>query len=693
MEKARDLIIEIGVEELPHATAKAAIDDFRDRFIGCLDTERIRHGTVKEFSTPRRLALLINEVAEQQETFAQERRGPSVEKAFDKDKKPTKALLGFLKGNDVSIKDIVTKKSGSAEYVFCVQEVGGKRSIELLPWILDQTLKGMCFPKTMRWEESGFSFARPVRWALFLYGSETVPFHIADIDSGSFTFGHRVYAPRKIPISNPSEYEKKLESVCVIADREKRKGIIEKQIGEIIAPKGLEVPRIAHELFEVNTDLTEFPHAVLCSFDRSFLDLPTEVLESEMIEHQRYFPLVDKEDRSITNSFIVVSNIKDNKDTIPGFRRVLLARLEDGRFFFEEDKKREFGLYLEHLRAVTFHEQLGSMYDKVVRTGKIADELAGLLSLDDRKKASIAETCRLCKNDLVTLMVNEFPNLQGIIGSYYARASGYDEAVARGVREHYLPRFAQDELPTGFEGAVAGIADRLDAILGIFSIGQRPTGSKDPFALRRKVLAIIRIIIEHRFNFSMEDLIKKAAPLYGDAGSYEALVCEVSEFFKARTRTVFSDMGFTYDEIDASIEGVLDDIYEAYRRVHALHRMRPNPGFEDLLVSFKRMSNIVREQKGSAFDKTLLAEKEEKELHSHFEATKEAIEKSITSKNYEEVYRILSGFKPYVDTFFDQVLVMDENLTIRRNRIGLLKAITGTFSGLVDFSRIVSKGE
>jgi glycyl-tRNA synthetase beta chain len=687
-----DLLVEIGVEELPHAAIENAIRDFRELFVRGLDDEKIDHGEVREFSTPRRLALLIKNVAQHQEKFTEERRGPSVEKAFDREKKPTKALLGFLKGNAVSLEDITTERSGNAEYVFCVREIGGQRSVELFPSILQKVLAGISFPKTMRWERSNFPFARPIRWILFLFGGETVPFWIADIESGNHTYGHRVYANGEIAIDSPSDYERKLKGASVIADREKRRCSIEEQIEEIVKPKGLEIPRIAEGLLAENADLTELPKAVLCSFDETFLELPTEVLESEMIEHQHYFPLVKKKGREISSSFIVVSNIKDNRDTVPGYQRVLLARLADGRFFFEEDKKREFGSYLEDLKAVTFHERLGSVWDKVQRTGKIAARLADLLSLDDAKKRSITQTCRLCKNDLVTLMVNEFPNLQGIMGSYYARESGYEEAVVCGIREHYNPRFAQDVLPAGIEGAVAGVADRLDTILGIFSIGQAPSGSKDPFALRRKVLAIIRIVIDRRLNFSMQELLRKVSPIYAGTASSD-FIADVEEFFRARTRTIFSDMGFTYDEIDASIEGVLEDIYEAFRRVRALHEVRPNPGFEDLLVSFKRMSNIVSPEEDSIFDPKLLKEKEERELYNHFESTKQAIAKSIASKQYEEVYSILSGFKPYVDSYFDHVLVMDPDPVLRRNRIGFLKAITGVFSGVVDFSRIVPAGE
>jgi glycyl-tRNA synthetase beta chain len=688
----RDLLIEIGTEELPHGIIADTIRGFKEGFLHGLEEEKIAFAGVEEFSTPRRLALLIRNVAENQETFIEERRGPSIDKAYTIDKKPSKALLGFLKGNGIELDDIVVKESGSSEYVFCVRKMGGEKTLSLLPAVLEKTLKTMSFPKTMRWEPSGFSFPRAIRWILFLFGRDKVPFAVADVQSGNITFGHRVFAKGAVTVGSPSDYESLLGKSRVVASREKRTELLRQEIERLIRPKKLAVPDIAHSLFAENADLTEYPHAVCCSFDKEFLALPPEVLESEMIEHQHYFPLVNEKDGKLSNMFIAVSNIEDNEKTRRGYERVLLARLDDGRFFFEEDKKREFGSLIESLKTVTFHEKLGSVYDKVGRTRKIAAHLARLLSVDEATKENTDGVCLLCKNDLVTLMVGEFPHLQGVMGRYYAEASGYPEAVARGVLEHYLPRFAGDALPDRIEGAITGIADRLDTILGIFAAGQKPSGSKDPFALRRKVLAIIRIVIERGLNFPLEGLIRQAAPLYEKISSVE-FVADVEEFFKARTRTIFSEMGFTYDEIDASIEGALDDVYEAYRRVRALHEVRPEPGFEDLLVSFKRMSSIVKEEEGFSFDPGLLEEKEEKALYSHFASNEKAIKKNIEEKNYEEVYRVLSGFKPFADSFFDHVLVMDPDPSLKQNRIGLLKTITGVFSGLVDFSRIVPEGE
>ncbi len=693
MKEKSDLVVELGLEELPHSFIAEAIEEFSQYFMEFLRKERIEFGKVKEYSTPRRLAIIINDVRCRQEDYREEKRGPSYDRAFSADGKPTKALLGFLKSNRIDIKNTVVKESGGGRYVFLLRKIKGKNTQRLLSAVLDKTIASMNFPKSMRWESSGLFFARPIRWVLLLFGNDTVPYRIADIESSRYTYGHRVYGNEKILLQNPSEYEQKLYDASVVADRESRRALIKDQIHEIIGKKGLQVPQEAEVLFDINTDLTELPHSVLCKFDESFLDLPPEVLTSEMIEHQYYFPLIKKKDNKLSRFFIVVSNIEDNSESVYCYQSVLHARLNDGRFFYNEDKKRDFSGYQGKLKRVTFHERLGTMYEKVERITKISEVISEILSLDKATKKRINDVASICKNDLTTLMVHEFPNLQGIMGYYYSLAYGYSHDVALGVKEHYYPRFASDILPSKIEGAVVGIADRLDTIIGIFSIGIKPKGSKDPFALRRKVLAIIRIIISLKMNFSMQSLIRRLGPLYIKNGETTHVTHDIDSFFKTRIKTIFADMGFSYDEIDASLEGVLDDIYEAYRRVQALHDVRKNRDFEDLLISFKRMGNIIRDEKDFSFKEELLQEKEEKALYRYFISIKDSISTNIEVKNYQKVYQILSTFKPSVDDFFNNVLVMDENLTLRANRLGLLNGIINVFSDVIDFSKIVSTSE
>jgi len=687
----KDLLLEIGVEELPHAICAAFIDDFCDTFTARLKEERITHGELRRYGTPRRVALLIKNLHTRQEDYQVEKRGPSHEKAYVKGK-PSKALLGFLRGNGIEEKDVVVRDTENGRYVFAVHQVQGRSTKEILTQILTEILQSLRFPKSMRWESSGFSFARPIRWIMFLFGDRVVPFECAGVVSSRTTYGHRTYSGA-IELELPEDYEEKLRTGSVIVDRDKRRENITQQVARLAGKEGLRVPEEGVVLYDENTDLTEFPHAVLCRFDEPFLDLPPEVLVSEMIEHQHYFPLVDGKTGKLSSRFIVISNIVDNRRSAIGYERVLRARLNDGKFFFNEDRKHNFDSYLKRLDSVTFHERLGSMYEKVERIGRISGKICHALPLEDEKERNVEQVAKLCKNDLVTLMVGEFPHLQGVMGYYYALSSSYSEEVALGIREHYVPRTAGDAMPTGIEGAVVGIADRLDTIMGIFSIGLKPKGSKDPFGLRRKVLTIIRIIIGLELRFSLRHVMVESLQLY-PMKDRAALSEELEFFFQNRIKSIFLEMGFSYDEIDASLAGVLDDVYEAYRRVQALHDLRGNADFEALLVSFKRMSNIIEED-GRRFELTepLLREKEERALYEHFVSMREVVVQSIEARNYPEVYRILSTFKPYVDSFFDHVLVMDENLELQRNRLALLQSIITVFSDVIDFSKIVQPGE
>jgi glycyl-tRNA synthetase beta chain len=686
-----DMLVEIGIEELPHAVCASTSEEFCAFFTNRLKEERIGHGATCCYATPRRLALLVREVVERQEDYRVEKRGPSREKAYVNGR-PSKALLGFLKGSGIEEKDIEIRDSGNGMYVYAVQQVKGRRTEEVLPQVLGETLMSLRFPKSMRWEDSGFTFARPIRWVVYLFGSRVVPFEIAGVRSSRHSYGHRAYSGR-IEIATPESYQESLSDASVIVERARRREEIEQQVLTMAGEASLQVPVEGEGLYDVNTDLTEFPHAVACAFDEDFLDLPPEVLMSEMIEHQHYFPLRDMKNGKLSNRFIAISNILENSESKPGYERVLRARLNDGRFFFNEDRKLNLRDYRQRLDSVTFHEKLGSMGEKVERISRISSLLCVYLGMNGQQAGRVDQVARLCKNDLVTLMVGEFPHLQGVMGYYYAVASGYPEEIALGIKEHYHPHAAGDALPTGVEGAVVGIADRIDTIMGIFSIGLKPKGSKDPFALRRKVLAIIRIVIGLRLHFSIKNLIGGAMKLYHSQDP-SALTSELERFFQSRVRSIFGEMGFSYDEIEASLAGALDDAYEAYRRVQALHELRGNDEFKALLISFKRMSNIIGdEDRTYSFTESLLREEEEKALYDHYVSQRDGVVIGIREKNYPEVYRILSTFKPHVDRFFDHVLVMDENRELRENRLALLQSIIAVFSDIIDFSKIVQPGE
>jgi len=690
MTEKKDLLVEIGVEEVPHSILSDSIKGFKESFLNRIKEYRIEHGRVREFATPRRLALLIKKVNTIQDIYVEEKRGPSVEKAFESDGSPSKALEGFIKGNNASLNEVIEKVTENGKYIFLERERGGNKTQSLLPEILEQALKNLSFPKNMRWEKTGFLFVRPIRWIIYLFGNEVIPFEIAGVKSGRATRGHRSYSNGEIKLDEPSQYEEKLSASGVVVDREMRKLMIKEQMQLIFREKNLKLYREEQELLNTNVDLTEYPHAVLCSFDSGYLTLPPEVLISEMVHHQHYFPLYDIEKGNLSCFFVVISNIKDNSLTIHGYNRVLRARLDDGKFFYNEDRKRKLETYMKNLGSIIFHEKLGTMEEKVERIRKIARTLCNLLNLESKISGRVDRVALLCKCDLPTLMVGEFPELQGIMGYYYALSSGYPEEIAKGIKEHYMPRYATDELPSGIEGTVVGIADRIDTILGIFSIGIIPKGSKDPFGLRRKVFAIIRVIINLKLNLSLSELLKETVELFPEG---QKNLLQVEEFFKSRIRSIFSEIGFSHDEIEASLTNVLDDVYEAYRRVEALHSLRGEKNFEDLFLTFKRMSNIVQDQLDYPVNEKLFLENEERELHHYFQRKKSRIESLIHEKQYRKAYTELSALKPYVDNFFDHVLVMEENQEVRKNRIGLLREILLIFSDIIDFSKIVIPGE
>jgi len=694
MASSRDLICEIGVEELPHEFSHSTAINFKDNFISILNENRLKYDQIKYYSTPRRFALLVKSLNDKQEDFWEEKRGPSIDKAY-KDGKPTKALIGFCSGNGISIEDVVRKKVKGNEYVFATKLIKGKETEKILADILDQAINNLHFPKNMKWEESGYRFIRPIRWILFVYGSKIIPFKKVGIESSNYSYGHRVYAKDKIIIDKPIEYEKYLKDANVIVDRDTRKAIIEKDVLDLANKMDSFIPEEAKVLYDINTDLTEYPVAVLCEFEKEYLKLPPEVLTSEMIEHQRYFPLYNNGSKDISNKFIVISNIKDNNLTQSGYERVLRARLNDGKFFYDEDRKRDFKAYLSTLKNVSFHPKLGSMEEKVQRIRKISNYLCSFLDINDDFKKEIDTAALLCKNDLVTLMVNEFPNLQGIMGYYYALESNYSKVVAKAIKEHYLPKFANDSLPEEVPGSVIGIADRLDSIIGIFSTGYEPKGSRDPYGLRRNVFSIVRIILDKKFEFSLAELIIKIMDLYPLVDERKKFLDNLFVFFKSRIKSVFEDFGFAYDEIDATLSTVLEDIYDSYRRVKTLHEIRKNKSFQDLLVAFKRMANIVKDEsdcpKKIDVNKELFTENAEKSLYDYYKGKKNDILDAIERKAYEEVYEILGSFKPYVDQFFDEVLVMEDNMELRCNRIAMLKEILDSFSGIIDFSKIVVK--
>lgn len=684
------ILLEIGVEEIPHKVLTPTLRQLEEKVPLKLSEAGIEFSKVSVYGTPRRLALYIEGVGETTLKKNTEKRGPAVQAAFDASGQPTRALLGFLQSSGAKVEDVKRKKIGNGEYVVLESCEGGNPVADVLPGLFAQLIQTLEFPKNMHWGEGSFTFVRPIQWLVLLHGSKALPLTVAGIQSGAVTRGHRILSQGLLEIKHASDYLDVLKKGSVFADPAERKSEIERQI----AARAKEVNCRAildDTLLDTLVNLTEFPQVAVGEYEKEFLELPREVLISEMVEHQKYVPLEDMKG-VLTHLFLITANIPSNPTIVGGNARVIRSRFSDGKFFFDEDRKKKLEDYLPRLSTVLYAKGLGTMMDKVERIQQITVAIAHQIGYGDAV-ANALRAAYLCKADLTSNMVNEFPELQGIIGGYYAAHSGENKEVATSVREHYAPRFSGDELPSLKEGILVSLADRLDNLFAMYSRGNFVTGSKDPFALRRQTLGVIRILIEKKIHLDLAQLFKKVMPLYAAFLTMpEAeFSSKILEFITSRIKTVFKEYGFAHDEIDAAITRDVSDIYDAYLRVTAIHEARSKESFIHLAVAFKRVKNILKDQKVGEFSKDILKEEAEKALASGFENWKEKFTLALEGKKYGECVAILSEFRPLVDRFFEEVMVMDKDAAVKNNRLALLSGIDRLFSNLLDFDRIVTE--
>jgi glycyl-tRNA synthetase beta chain len=696
------LLLEIGAEEMPASFIAPAAQDLQRLLLERLAGVRLSHGESRAFSTPRRLAVWIKSVAEASEDLSRQVVGPSAKAAFDSQGKPTQAAEKFAAGLKIPTRQLRRVQTPKGEYVAAQVEEKGRSAQSLLPEVLSASIHGLSFKKSMRWGNVEQTFARPVHWIVALFGEEVLPVAFGDVRSGRITNGHRFLAPLPIELRAPADYEAALERAQVIADPAKRRAILEERVHASARNVGARVLQ-DEALVEEVANLVEQPHPLVGAFEPRHLDLPAEVLVQEMKRHQRYFSLTD-ENGKLLPRFIAVSNtpVRDEGLSLRGYERVLKARLADGRFFFDEDRKVPLDARVEKLDRVVWQGKLGSYAEKMQRFRALALFLAKVSGkTDPQLLRTIERAATLAKADLVTGMVGEFPELQGVMGREYALASGEPAEVALAIFEHYLPRGAADALPTQDAGALIGLADRLDTLCGIFALGKVPTSAADPFGLRRACLAIIHIILGRGYRFSLSAAVGEALrllrPKIADLKRKpsEAPVEEqVLEFFRARLRALWSE-DHRADVVEAVLAVGADDLVAAWKRLQALSRIVGRPDFAPLAVAFKRVTNIVEKQGkdvSGELDPTQLVEDAEKALHAAFVAAKERVAKLHASDDFEGLLREVTGLKPAVDTFFDKVLVMDEKKILRANRIGLLRKIRELFDLAADFSRIQIDG-
>lgn len=686
-------LLEIGIEEIPARYVKNTLKQLEEKFSNLFKEENISFDKIEVYSTPRRLTTIVKELAEDKKKKIESVKGPSKKISFDGEGEPSKALLGFIRGQGASLEDITFKEHNGEEYAY-VQILKESKDIRtIIQENMAELIKSINFPKSMKWGGKNIRFARPIRWIVSLLDDEIIPFEFEGIRVSNKTNGHRFLGERDIVLNNVDEYEEVLKNNFVILNQNKRKEMI-KYGAEILAKeKGGKLLQDEDLLDEVN-NLVEYPTPVIGRIKEEYLKLPKDVIVTPMKEHLRYFPVLDNKDRLLPY-FITVRNGNENylDIVIKGNEKVLGARLEDAKFFFEEDKSKPLEDYIEALKSITFQDKLGTLYDKSVRIVKLGEKIGEYLEVGEETKKNIRRAGMLSKADLTTKMVTEFTELQGKMGMVYAENSGENEIVSLAIFEHYLPRSLGDELPSTTAGAVLSIADKLDSISGLFAIGVHPTGSQDPFALRRSALGIIKIILDKKLNLSLQDLIEFALYIQVEENSltfdYEKVKLEITEFFLGRIKSMFLDSGIRHDVIDAVTQTKIDDVYDIKIKADKLNEWLDTQGTSETLAAFNRVATLGKNAESSDIKIDMLSGYGVSLLDSYNSIEEETLT-FINKKEYAKALELLTSLKNPIDDFLDNTMVMVENEEIKNNRLALLKKIYDIMMKVCDLSLIVS---
>lgn len=685
-----DLLFEIGTEEIPAGFLARAMVDLTRMASEALTAARLTHDGVRVLGTPRRLVLLVTALADRQPDLAERVVGPPVGAAFDKAGAPTKAASGFAERNGVPVTALerTTVEGKKGEYVVCTRKEVGRAAAEVLPSLLDGLLRSLPWPKSMRWGAGAESFVRPVHWLVALLGETVLPVSFAGIDSGRHTRGHRFLAPAPIELASPAVYVESLRQAFVIVDPAIRRELIVAELSRIERETGAQI-RPDEALLDEVANLVEYPVAICGEFDAAYLEVPEEVIVSAMRAHQRFFAM-NAADGTLANRFITIAGtVTRDADVVRrGNERVLAARLADARFFFREDQKKPLATLRARLDEVVFQAKLGTIGAKVARTEALAAKVAAQVGAD---AAACVRAAGLAKADLVSAMVGEFPELQGVMGAHYARMQGESTEVATAIAEHYLPRGAGATLPTGAIGAVVGLADRIDTLVGCFAVGLSPTGSADPYGLRRAALAILAVLADRGWRVSLVDLIDWAAAGYGDSIKVTAEhKAALAEFFRTRLRGYMIDtLGLPQDCVDAALTAGSSDVPDARARAVAVAELRQRADFEPLAAAFKRIANILKGAAAEAApDAARFTETAERELWASFTKVRDAVAQNLSGGDYASSLSLLAELKAPVDRFFDAVMVMDEDPAVRANRLALLGTINATFTRIADFRQL-----
>ena len=704
-QKVAELLFEIGTEELPYEFVAPAVNSLRESADHLLRDARLTCSSLQTYGTPRRLVLVVEGLAIHQTAVVKETMGPSKAVGFDHAGQPTKAAIGFATGQGVAVERLEVRSTSKGEYLFAVKQDPGRATATVLVELLAQLVEKLTFPKAMKWNETGIRFARPMRWLLALYGGKVVPVLVAGVKAGSHTYGHRVMGNRKpIPVRNFQSYREGLRRQGVMVDPEDRRAAIHEQVDRLCAKKGVLLHADA-ALVDQAVYTTEWPCAVLGSFKSEYLSVPPEVLMTSMKHHQGFFSVRGKQAGMLAAHFIAVANteLKDMSLIRTGNERVLAARLADASFFFNEDRKVSLSERAKKLDGVTFHQKLGTMARKQGRTEELADSLAGQLGLSPDSRSACLSAAQLCKADLLSGIVGEFPELQGIMGGYYAQHEGLPQSVCQAIRDQYTPRGMDGSLPDTIEGKVVGLADRVDTIVAFFCAGIIPKGSEDPFALRRHALSIVRLLLEGNVRLDLRQVIEQArAVVTRQIPAPPAASPDPCEFILDRFRFYMSTTKGVRDDVVQAVtscEASPCDVVDLAERISVLQATTTLPEFDPLMVGFNRANNILKKEGAKKsvgaqpVNATLLHDDAERELYRQLESTQGTYESFIEQQQYEKAITCLVELKPSIDRFFEKVMVNVEDSGLRENRLSLLRSVVdGFFGKFADFSKIVVQG-
>lgn len=691
MSSLHTLAFEIGTEEIPAFDLHRATLQLEKLVPEALDAVRIPHGDVAVYTTPRRLIAIVADVADETEALEEVFRGPSVKIAFDADGNPTKAATGFARGKGVGVDALERREENGVEYVFATKSIAARDVAELLPGVLEGVITGTSWPKSCRWGTTSEYFSRPVRWLVALLDERVIPVRFAGLTAGNLTRGHRFLAPGPHEVATAADLLGVVEAAHVVSSEQAREAVIREGVAQAEQRTGARAELPEKTLLEV-VNLCEQPTVLVGTFDEEFLRVPEEIIVDAMLMHQRYFPLYDA-DGKLTNNFIVVSNGDPaHADTITGGNeRVVRARLSDAKFFYEEDLKHPLETYVDRLDEVVFQETLGTMKEKADRIVALAKHLAADAQLSEADAADAERAAYLAKADLVTNAVVEFTSVQGVMGSYYAAACGESDQVTRAIADHYRPRFSGDEPPASDVGRIVAMADKLDTVCGLFAVGQGPTGSSDPFALRRSAIGIVAML-EAGLPVSLAAAIDAALGTYQDAGidfDRDAIRAEVADFFVTRTKVMLRDGGCSHDTMDAVLATGVEEPAQIIARTYVLEaeRLGAPEAFDDLATAYARANNLRDADLGVEVDEALLSDAERALLAATDEAAA-CVKEALAVDHFGAALAALAALRAPIDAFFEDVLIMDDDLALRENRLRLLNRFVAVFAHVADFGKM-----